>query len=91
MARGETRVKRGGPGSYEAASEEMEQAVLAAPWLADGYYKLGVIQEKAGKFSEATQNFRLYLLADPQSRNATPVQVKIYELERMKKEKEKDQ
>jgi predicted TPR repeat methyltransferase len=91
MARGETRVKRGGPGSYEAASEEMEQAVLAAPWLADGYYNLGVIQEKAGKFSEATHNFRLYLLAAPRSRNATPVQVKIYELERMKKEKEKDQ
>ena len=81
----------GGAGSYEAAAEEIEQAVLAAPWLADGYYDLGVIQEKAGKFSQATQNFKLYLLAAPQSRNATPVQVKIYELERMKKEKEKDQ
>ena len=69
----------------------MEQAVLAAPWLADGYYKLGVFQEKAGKFSESTRNFKLYLLAAPQSKNATAVQVKIYELERMKKEKEKDQ
>jgi hypothetical protein len=81
----------GGAGSYEAASQEMEQAVLAAPWLADGYYNLGVIQEKAGKFSEATENFRLCLLAAPQSRNATPVQVKIYELERMKEEKGKEQ
>lgn len=91
MVRGEARVKMGGAGSYEAASEEIEQAVLAAPWLADGYYNLGVIQEKAGKFSEATQNFRLYLLAAPQSRNATAVQVKIYELELMKEEKDKEQ
>jgi hypothetical protein len=90
MVRGETRVKMGGAGSYEAASEEMEQAVLAAPWFADGYYNLGVIQEKAGKFTDATQNFKLFLFAAPQSRNATAVQVKIYELELMKEEKEKE-
>ena len=91
MVRAETKIKLGGAGSYEAASSEMEQAVLEAPWLVDGYYNLGIVQEKAGKFSPAMQNLRLYLVAAPQSRNSMEVQAKIYALEVLKEEHEKMQ
>lgn len=88
---GETKLKRGGAESYEPASKEMEQAVLAAPWWAEGYSILGTIREKQGKFAEALQNLRLYLLAAPQSSGARSVQAKIDELEVMKEEQEKTQ
>jgi hypothetical protein len=91
MARGEAKVKMGGAGSFEAAAKEMEQAVMAAPWLADAYFNLGVVQEKAEMFGRAIQNFRLYLLAAPQSPNAKTVQAKIYALEVMGEEQEKMQ
>jgi tetratricopeptide (TPR) repeat protein len=81
VVRGEAKVKAGGTGSYEAAAEEMEQAVLEAPWFADGYFNLATVQDKAGRFGRAIRNFQLCLFADPQSRGAAAVQAKIYELE----------
>jgi tetratricopeptide (TPR) repeat protein len=88
---GETILKKGGTESYEAASKEMEQAVLSAPWWADGYSSLGILREKEGKYSEALQNLRLYLLAAPQSSGARSVEAKIDELEVMKEEQVKAQ
>jgi tetratricopeptide (TPR) repeat protein len=89
MVRAETRLKMGGTGSYAAAATEMEQAVLYAPWLADAYFNLGTVQEKAGKFNEAMQNFKLYLLAAPRVQNANAIQAKIYELEVLKEDQDK--
>ncbi len=89
MREGETMLKRGGAESYEAASKEMEQAVLAAPWWADGYSLLAIVREKEGKYSEALQNLRLYLLAAPQSPRARSVEAKIDEIEGKKEEQEK--
>jgi tetratricopeptide (TPR) repeat protein len=81
MVRGEAKVKAGGAGSYDAAAQEMEQALLEAPWLADGYFNLGTVQDKAGRFEQAIQNLRLYRFAAPQAQNAAAAQAKIYELE----------
>jgi tetratricopeptide (TPR) repeat protein len=89
MTRGEAKLKMGGGGSYEGAAKEMEQAVLAAPWLADGYFNLGIVQEKAEMFGQAIQNFQLCIFAVPQSPNAKAVQAKIYGLEVMREEQEK--
>ena len=89
MVRGETKLKMGGTDSYVDAAKEMEQAVLAAPWLADAYYNLGLVQEKDGKFNESVQNLKLCLLANPRSTNATAIQAKIYELEVMKEDQDK--
>jgi hypothetical protein len=89
MVRGEAMLKMGG--SYEAAAKEMEQAVLAAPWVADGYFNLGIVQEKADMFGQAIQNLRLCLLAAPESPNTAAVKAKIYELEIMQEEKAKTQ
>jgi tetratricopeptide (TPR) repeat protein len=91
MVRAETKLKMGGIGIYEVAAKEMEQAVLDGPWIADAYFNLGTVQEKAGKFNEAMQNFKLYLLANPRSQDAAAIHAKIYELEVMKEDQEKMQ
>ncbi len=88
---GETMLKRGGAESYEAASKEMEQAVLAAPWWAEGYSILGTIREKQGKFAEALQNLQLYVLAAPPSSGTRSAQAKIYEIEALKEQQEEEQ
>jgi tetratricopeptide (TPR) repeat protein len=89
MARGEAKVKMGGPGSFKAAAEEMEQAALAAPWVADAYFNLGIVQEKAEMYRQSIRNLRLYLFAAPQSPNANAIQAKIYGLEVLQEEQEK--
>ena len=89
MARGDTKVKMGGEGAYAAAAAEIEQAVLAAPWYADGYFRLAMVQEKASMFGEASKNFRLYIAAAPNAPNAPSIRNKIYSLEVMQEEKEK--
>lgn len=91
MVRGETRLKIGGAGSFDEAAKEMEQAALDAPWVADIYFNLGVVREKAGEFGKAMEDLRLYLLADPRSKNAEAVKARIYELEVMKEDQEKMQ
>jgi tetratricopeptide (TPR) repeat protein len=91
MARGDTKVKMGGSGAYAAAAVEMEQAVLAAPWYADGYFNLAVVQERAEMFGDASKNFRLYVAAAPNAPNAGAIRSKIYSLEVMQEEKEKVQ
>ena len=90
MVRGQAKVKMGGMGSYETAVEEMEKAIKAAPWWADGYFNLGLIQEKAGQYPEALGNLNLYLLAAPRSPDAKAVQMKIYEIEVAKEVAEKN-
>ncbi|HEY6008434.1 MAG TPA: PDZ domain-containing protein, partial [Geobacteraceae bacterium] len=81
MVRGEAKVKAGGAGSLEGAVQEMEKAVAEAPWFADGYYNLAMVQEKAEHFGQAIRNFRLYLAAAPDAPNAGAVKAKCYGLE----------
>ena len=66
---------------YHKAIVEFEAATNAAPWLDKAYYNLGVAQEKAGMFKEAIKNLKLYLLADPNAKNAREVRNQIYMLE----------
>lgn len=66
---------------YHKAIVEFEAATNAAPWLDKAYYNLGVAQEKAGMFKEAIRSLRLYLLADPNAKNAREVRNQIYMLE----------
>lgn len=89
MVRGETMVKMGGAGNFTAAAEEIEDAVMAAPWLADAYYNLGIVQEKAEMYRKARQNFQLCLAAAPQSQNSAAIQAKIYALEVMEEDLQK--
>lgn len=66
---------------YKKAIAEFEAAVNSAPWLALAYYNLGVVQEKAGFYTEAIQSLKFYLMAAPDAKNARDVKNKIYALE----------
>ncbi len=66
---------------YSKAMAEFEAAANAAPWFALAYYNLGVVQEKAGMYTEAIQNLKFYLIAAPEAKNARDVKNKIYALE----------
>jgi len=66
---------------YHKAIAEFEAATNSAPWLDKAYYNLGVAQEKAGMFKDAIKSLKLYLLADPNAKNAREVRNQIYMLE----------
>lgn len=66
---------------YKRAVAEFEAATNAAPWLAAAYFNLAIAQEKAGLHKDAIQNYRYYLLAAPDAKNAREVKNNIYALE----------
>ena len=82
MARGLAAVKGAqNKQDFLDAAAEFERASLAAPWLPAAYYNLGITQDKAGKYREAMQNLKLYLLAAPDASDAKAVKGLIYEIE----------
>lgn len=82
MARGEAAFESARDVSgYENATREFQAAANAAPWYANAYFNLGVVQEKAGKATAAMESFRFYLLAAPDGKDAAEVKKRIYKLE----------
>jgi tetratricopeptide (TPR) repeat protein len=82
MVRGRTAFK----GAKEArdfndAAHEFKQALLYAPWLAEGYYNLGIIQDKAGLYADAIKSLKFYLIAAPTAPDAQKVKELVYEIE----------
>jgi tetratricopeptide (TPR) repeat protein len=75
---------------YTAAAREYDKALLIAPWVADYYYNLGVLYEKAVKPQEAKNNYEYYLLAAPKARDAKDVRDHIAKLETEIKPGDKD-
>ena len=66
---------------FQDAAAEFEKASLAAPWLPVVYYNLGITQDKAGRYKEAIQSLKLYLLAAPDASDAKAVKNLTYEIE----------
>ena len=66
---------------YADAADEFKKALLYAPWLVEGYYNLGIIQDKAGLYADAMQSLKFYLLAAPNAPDAEKVKELIYEIE----------
>jgi tetratricopeptide (TPR) repeat protein len=82
MARGAAAIKGAkSEKDFQDAVAEFEKATLAAPWLADGYYNLGVAQDKAGIYAEAIKSYKLYLLTSPEASDAGAVKKLIWEIE----------
>ena len=65
----------------DRAIEEYRKAIQLAPWWADLYYNLAMVQEQRSHFREAAETFKLYLAASPKDPQAQVIQNKIYELE----------
>jgi tetratricopeptide (TPR) repeat protein len=59
------------------ASGDYRKALLLAPWVAEFYFNLGVIQEKSGQLAEAKSNFGFYLLAAPEAQDAAAVRKRM--------------
>ncbi len=74
---------------FEQAVTELTDATFLAPWWADAYYNLGLMQEGAQDYAGAIRNLKLYLLADSAGANAQVIRNKIYELEVLKEESDK--
>jgi len=75
---------------FQEAAEEFKKALLYAPWLAEGYYNLGVIQDKAGQYDDAMKNLKFYLIAAPKAPDAEKVKELVYEIEYRKEKVAKD-
>ncbi len=82
MARGKTAFKDAKQAAdFNDAAEEFKKALLHAPWLAEGYYNLGIVQNKAGQYGAAMENLKLYVLAAPNAPDVEKVKELIYEIE----------
>jgi tetratricopeptide (TPR) repeat protein len=66
---------------FKDAVAEFEKATLAAPWMANAYYNLGVAQDKAGMHSNAIRSLKFYLVAAPNAPDAKNVEKLIDEIE----------
>ena len=69
------------PMDYESAIREFEQAIILAPKWPDVYYNLGLVQEKAEKYTDAVTNLRQYLNLVPVASDAEMVKSLINKLE----------
>src|ERR1700738_3831653 len=82
MARGAAAIKDAKVESdFKDAAQEFEKATLAAPWLANAYYNLGVAQSKAGDYGGAARSLKLYLLAAPDAPDVKEAKSLMYEME----------
>jgi tetratricopeptide (TPR) repeat protein len=75
---------------FQDAADEFKKALLYAPWLAEGYYNLGVTQDKAGQYDDAMKNLKFYLIAAPKAPDAEKVKELVYEIEYRKEKAVKD-
>lgn len=82
MARGSAAVKGATTAKdFEDAVVEFRKALRIAPWFAEGYYNLGVVQDKAGYYQDAIRSLKYYLLASPNTQDAKEVRSLIFEIE----------
>lgn len=91
LARGRAAVKSATQTKdFEDAANEFKRALRAAPWVAEGYYNLGVVQDKAGRYQDAIRSLKLYLLAAPNASDAKEVKALIYEIEFRQEKAQRD-
>ena len=87
MARGEAFVEAAkDKDGFLRAAREFQSAANAAPWLADAYYNLGVVQDKAVLHKKAIKSLNFYLLAAPDATDGRSVRNLIYKIEARQEE-----
>ncbi len=74
-----------GISGYAKAEKKLEEASKLAPWWADPYFNLGLVNEEFWEFDDAIENLELYLIAAPNSQDADAVKQKISDLHYAKK------
>lgn len=82
LARGRAAAKGATtPKDFDDARAEFAKAAKIAPWLAEAYYNLGIVDDKAGRYAEAASNLKLYLLAAPAALDTAQVKEMLFEIE----------
>jgi tetratricopeptide (TPR) repeat protein len=66
---------------YKDAIAEFQKAVNIAPWVGAGYRGLAVMQDKAGKYTQALQNLKLFLLTNPPAADAEAAKTLLDKIE----------
>ena len=90
LARGIAAVQNAkAPADFKLALPEFQSATNVAPWWSTAYFNLALVQEKLGDFKGAIANYHLYLLIDPNARDAEKVRTHVYELEYLAEQKAK--
>ena len=69
------------PDDYKSAIKEFEQAVRLAPRWPAPYFNLGYLHNKVGKYQEALNSYRKYLVLVPNAPDAAQVQKEIDQIE----------
>ena len=69
-----------GPDDLASAAAEFRAAAIAAPWLPQAYYNLGLIQQKTGDYAGAMASYRIYKEFGPKQ-DADAVRDRIDQLE----------
>jgi tetratricopeptide (TPR) repeat protein len=78
--RSEVQVKEG---NFEGAAVELQKAVRVAPYVAQFYYNLALVNAEAKKYREAVRNMKTYLAAAPDGANARAARDEIVKWEFM--------
>lgn len=68
---------------------EMRLAVASDPWWVDGYYNLGILKAKQGKYTEAIHNLNIFIHAIPNDPRTRDAQDKIHEFKIAREEADK--
>jgi tetratricopeptide (TPR) repeat protein len=74
---------------YERAIEHYHAALQAAPWYANGYKRLAMVQKAAKQYDDAVSSLNVYLLSQPP--DARDAQDEIYKLRVMKQAAAEDE
>jgi tetratricopeptide (TPR) repeat protein len=69
---------------FGLAVDAYNQALLIAPWWPEAYYNFSFALESSGRFNEAINILKLYLLTNPIASDARAAQDRIYAIEAKK-------
>jgi tetratricopeptide (TPR) repeat protein len=82
FARGNAMLKSAtGPEGVDRAIVEFRSAIRRSPWWTNSYLNLGLAYAQRRLYRDAALYFKLYLIANPNAKNAGAVREQIYELE----------
>ncbi len=73
----------------DGATRELHLALAIAPWWADGYHDLGIIEEGSGNHDEAKRRLKTFLAIAPDDSKARAVRDKIVEIDIAKEQEDK--
>lgn len=79
IVRAEVYIKRGR--SDAEVEQELQQALALAPWWAEGYFNIGLVQGNANRYEEAMDTLKLFIAGVPAHPDVRKAREKIIEFQ----------